>query len=75
MKLLARIAAGAVILSFSAISASAASCSKSCTSLRDGCIKGGGNPAACSAGYADCKKTGTYAGMPSGKVHTNICKK
>jgi hypothetical protein len=62
-------------LSISPIPTFAASCKNSYTSLKNGCIARGGNPAACSAGYDDCKKTGTYGGMPSGKIWTNICKK
>ena len=52
-----------------------AACQRSCTGLKNSCIKTGGNVAACSGGLADCLKSGTYAGMPSGRTWTNICKK
>jgi hypothetical protein len=55
--------------------ANAAQCPKSCTAMKNGCIKGGGDPARCSAGYADCKRTGAYAGMPSGRTWTGCIKK
>jgi hypothetical protein len=72
-----KITLASVAIGIAALSApaSAAECSKSCTALKNGCIKAGGNPAACSAGYSECKRTGTYGGMPSGKTWTNICKK
>jgi hypothetical protein len=71
------LAIATIALAALAIPASAqnSNCVKSCTMLKNGCISGGGNPSACSAGYEDCKKTGTYGGMPSGKTWTNICKK
>jgi hypothetical protein len=75
-KRLAIVLLGAAIAlpTFSGVSY-AANCSKSCTSLKNGCISRGGNAAACSSGFDSCLKTGTYGGMPSGKTWTNICKK
>jgi hypothetical protein len=67
--------AGLLLLALFSPSSFAATCTKSCTALKNGCISRGGNAAACSAGYADCKTTGTYAGMPSGHTWMNICKK
>jgi len=56
------------------VQAQPAKCERSCTSLRNGCVKLGATKQACSAGYAHCLATGTYS-MPSGRTWTNICRK
>ena len=74
-RLLLLCAAAALVLIGAMPGVALAACDKSCTALRNGCIRAGGNPAQCSAGYSQCLKTGVYAGMPSGRTHKNICKK
>jgi hypothetical protein len=66
---------GSVSLLTSSAALAQSGCKQSCTALRNGCMKATGNNPACSSGYESCKQTGTYGGMPSGKTHTNICKR
>jgi len=75
MKHLIGALAALVVLSSYSLALAEAACTQSCTQLKNGCIGRGGNAAACTAGYAECLKTGTYGGMPSGRTWTKVCKK
>jgi hypothetical protein len=69
---IAAIAIAFVAFASATADAQTAKCQRSCTDLKNTCVKMGGQ--GCADNFGACKSTGTYS-MPSGRVWTNVCKK
>jgi hypothetical protein len=66
--------AGLALIALSISSVQAAQCVRSCTNVKNVCVKMGASEAACSADMANCMRTGNLH-MPSGRTFSNLCKK